>query len=230
MEKRDSFVFYRSFYEAVTRLKQRDQAAVMLAICDYALNGVQRDLGDIPGAIFMLIKPNLDANQRKFENGKKGGRKKTREEPSENQGEAREEPALPPMGEGYCETKDSYGVREEGEEQPALAAVIAAFEHRINPNLSQSGRAELKGFAETMGPDCCLRSFEIAQDAGKASWPYVRAILRAKQEQGVRSLADWDRLEQQRESASSGGENLERLQRECQWLDGFVAETGGKMG
>lgn len=77
MEQRDSFVFYRSFFEAVSELKEKEQTAVVMAICDYALNGIERELSGVPAAMFMLMKPNLDANQKKYENGKKGGRPKT---------------------------------------------------------------------------------------------------------------------------------------------------------
>lgn len=77
MEQRDSFIFYRSFFEAVSKLKKGDQCEALLAICDYALNGNERELSGAAAAIFMLAKPNLDANKKKYENGKKGGRPKS---------------------------------------------------------------------------------------------------------------------------------------------------------
>lgn len=91
MECRDSFVFYRSFFEAISELKEKDQASVLLAICDYALNGNERKLNGISAAMFMLMKPNLDANQRKYENGKKGGRPKTEKEPNANQNKTKKQ-------------------------------------------------------------------------------------------------------------------------------------------
>lgn len=74
MEPRDSFVFYRSFYEAVTLLRPKERTAVILAICEYALDGIEPELDGIPRAIFLMAKPNLDANQRRYEAGTKGGR------------------------------------------------------------------------------------------------------------------------------------------------------------
>jgi len=69
--QRDSFIFYRSFYEA-TKYLQSDQKALLFdAICNYALNQDQNELDDITNALFSLIKPQLDANYAKFLNGKK---------------------------------------------------------------------------------------------------------------------------------------------------------------
>lgn len=44
------------------------------AIINYALDGVEPELNGIISGMFSLIKPNIDANNKKYENGKKGGR------------------------------------------------------------------------------------------------------------------------------------------------------------
>lgn len=82
---RDGFVFYRSFAEAIEGLPSDEYKAVMLAICHYALDEeMPQALDPVSNAIFTLIKPQLDANNRRYENGKKGGRPK-KAEPNENQ-------------------------------------------------------------------------------------------------------------------------------------------------
>lgn len=75
MEKtRESFVFYNSFSEAATALPDMDRLALYDAITSYALKGeCPVNLTTLANAMFTLIKPQLDANKRKFENGKKGG-------------------------------------------------------------------------------------------------------------------------------------------------------------
>lgn len=91
---RDSFVFYRSFYEALKEMDKNVQADCLMALAQYALDG------DMPGLtpevrMFMtLAKPQIDANNQKFVNGSKGGRPKrinnqteTKTEPKENQTE-----------------------------------------------------------------------------------------------------------------------------------------------
>lgn len=72
MDKRDTFVFYRSFKEALTDLSDKDKLTVYEAISDYALDKIEPTLTGFPKALFSLIKPQLDANWRRFENGQKG--------------------------------------------------------------------------------------------------------------------------------------------------------------
>ena len=67
---RDSFIFYRSFYEAINELPKENQADTYNAIMQYALNQEEMQLTGISKAIFSLVKPQLDANYKKFENQK----------------------------------------------------------------------------------------------------------------------------------------------------------------
>lgn len=71
--ERESFVFYRSFAEALTDLDEITRVHCYDAIIDYAINGSERELQGIESAVFKLIKPQIDANNRRFENGLRGG-------------------------------------------------------------------------------------------------------------------------------------------------------------
>lgn len=89
---RDSLVFYRSFYESVAELSDDDRLKVYDALFQYALDGEEPSLSGAPLAIFKLMRPQVDANNRKYENGKKGGRpkvnsnqSKTKAKPNNNQ-------------------------------------------------------------------------------------------------------------------------------------------------
>lgn len=75
-EEKESFVFYKSFYEALQDLKDKDRLKVYDAICNMALNNIETNLTGISKTIFTLIKPQVLANNRRYENGKKGGRPK----------------------------------------------------------------------------------------------------------------------------------------------------------
>jgi len=70
---RDSFIFYRSFFEAAEELGDPDFGQLMRAVCSYALYGRAIDLSGFQSSLFKLIKPQLDANQRRYENSLKGG-------------------------------------------------------------------------------------------------------------------------------------------------------------
>lgn len=68
---RDSVVFYRSFYDAIKNIPEADQLKVYTAIMEYAMNDVQPEIDGIALAIFLLVKPQIDANNKRYENGKK---------------------------------------------------------------------------------------------------------------------------------------------------------------
>jgi len=70
-EGRDSTIIYRSFYEAIIELPEKNQAEVWKAIFEYALNFQQIELTGLSKTIFTLIKPQLDANIQRYKNGKK---------------------------------------------------------------------------------------------------------------------------------------------------------------
>lgn len=71
----DSFVFYRSFRDAIEEMTDENKLATLLAICDYALYGVEPELQDaMSRAVFTVARPSIDANNTKRIGGKKGGR------------------------------------------------------------------------------------------------------------------------------------------------------------
>ena len=73
---RESFILYRSFYEAIKCMPSEVQAEIYPAICEYALLGkMPKNLSDMARGMFTLIKPIIDVNTARYENGKKGGRK-----------------------------------------------------------------------------------------------------------------------------------------------------------
>ena len=109
---RDGFLFYKSFAEALAALPAEQYKAIMTALCAYALDDEQPEgLDPICAAMFTLIKPQIDANNKRFENGKLGGRPKTKTEPSENQTETKPKPnnnqtqTKPKPNENQTETK-----------------------------------------------------------------------------------------------------------------------------
>ena len=73
MTTKDSFIIYRSFYIGLKALKNKDRLQLYDAIFEYGLNSTEIDLKPLPKAMFLMIKPQLQANHRKFLNGKKGG-------------------------------------------------------------------------------------------------------------------------------------------------------------
>lgn len=70
---RDSFIFYKSFYEAIRYQPREVQGEIYTAIMEYSLYGKETEnLKPIARSIFALIQPQIDANNKKRDNGKKG--------------------------------------------------------------------------------------------------------------------------------------------------------------
>lgn len=90
----DSFVFYASFYEALQEIDDPEtRLAVYDAISGYALTGKEPELKGMQAAMFRLIKPQIDANNRRRECGTKGGRPKS-EKPMVSEDEENEKPMV----------------------------------------------------------------------------------------------------------------------------------------
>ena len=75
MEKRDSFIFYRSFHEALKQLPDDVRLQLYDAIAEYALSGGESKpmLSGVALSLWILIEPQLRANIQRYNNGKKGG-------------------------------------------------------------------------------------------------------------------------------------------------------------
>jgi hypothetical protein len=82
---RDIFIFYRSFFSATKHLNQVEKAQLFEAICSYALDGNINLLEGTPQGMFELIKPQLDANRKRFENGCKKKQKISKTEAKNKQ-------------------------------------------------------------------------------------------------------------------------------------------------
>ena len=85
---RDGFLFYRSYYEAIQKLAKKDRLSAYEAIFEYALNENELELSGAQAAVFMLIKPTLDASKKKAESGRMGGKARSKSEAPDKQTES----------------------------------------------------------------------------------------------------------------------------------------------
>ncbi|MDR2535106.1 MAG: DUF6291 domain-containing protein [Treponema sp.] len=61
----ECFTFFRSFHEVLECLSNKSYRAVMSALSKYALDGEPPELKGAEKAIFLAIKPQLDASKRR---------------------------------------------------------------------------------------------------------------------------------------------------------------------
>jgi len=104
---RDGFIFYESFWNAIRELPAQTQLLLYNALAGYALSDIEPDFGDdaIAKGFFTLMRPQIDANNRRREAGMRGGRPaksaeqeplayrdETKLKPNDNQTETKAEP------------------------------------------------------------------------------------------------------------------------------------------
>ena len=71
-------VIYRSFYDAIKELPEKNQLEILKQIFEFGLDGIESELTGISKTIWILIKPNLEANRTKWESGCKAKNKQNR--------------------------------------------------------------------------------------------------------------------------------------------------------
>lgn len=218
--KRDQFVFFRSWLDGVRLIKNKSaRCDAYDAIINYALDGQEANVEQLAPAAaiaFIMAKPVIDSGRRKAEAGKKGGEKTVqtgdKQTPSKpeatkkqtgsneeangkqtpsnkNKNRKEEEKTPPPSYEGCGDKKNP---------PPPRSPAARAYMEKISATPSTASMEELLDFERELGTGVCLRAIDAALDANARSWSYIRAILRTKRDQGVRSPEDWDRLEAQR--------------------------------
>ena len=92
-KERETMIFYKSFVDACRQLETKTaQISFLLGIFDYAFENKIPELTGQAKALFILVKPQIDANTARFNNGIKGGRPKTKPKPNDNLTETKSKP------------------------------------------------------------------------------------------------------------------------------------------
>lgn len=82
----DKFTFFSSYYEAIEELDDKTRLKVYDMICRYALYGeIIESENPIEKSLFTVIKPVIDAGEKKRVGGRKGGLSKGKNNLSENE-------------------------------------------------------------------------------------------------------------------------------------------------
>lgn len=149
-KKRESFIFYRSFIDAIGKMPPKEYKETMQAIAMYALDGIEpAGLGRFADMAFALIKPQLDANAKRFENGCKGGRPKA----NENQTETETKPKR-----NQKETKKNQTETTSEPNHNVNVNDNVNLNHNLNDNLKNNYRAKGssgKSPGSKISPFCC---------------------------------------------------------------------------
>jgi hypothetical protein len=99
---RDSTIFYRSFYEAIKELPEQNQLEIYNAIFEHSLNLKKPELTGLSKTIYTLIEPQIEANLKRYTNGKQPKKKQ-----DESEKEAKAEQDLSKSGANKNKNKNN---------------------------------------------------------------------------------------------------------------------------
>lgn len=185
---RDSFIFYRSFYEAISELPKENQADSYNAIMKYALDQEEIELTGISKAIFSLVKPQLDANYKKYENGKQ---KKSKTEAKQKQTKSKK---VTNVNENVnVNVNDNVNVNVNDNDKVSdscvdgLQKIIDFYNENIGL-ITPYGVEVLEDYSKDMPTDLIIYAMQISVEANKRTIKYIKAILNNWQKAGIRTL------------------------------------------
>ena len=148
----DGFIFYASFYQAVTCLSDDDRLAAYDMICGYAITGFEPEqTTGAAYAVYLMAKPQIDKNRARRENGMRGGRPKTERKPNENQTETKDEPthyAPETILEAKEKDKDKVKVKEKDNKANALMPAVFEIVDYLNEKAGTKYRASSRTTAQ----------------------------------------------------------------------------------
>lgn len=208
-EKQSSFVFYRSFLDAIKEMDETEQLAMFQAICAYALDGQEPVLTSaFQRAVFALIRPNIDVNTAKRQGGKRGGRPKTRTEkttPSNSEtigfeDENHQEIGFETENHRFQKTENNVDVDEDVDEDAefkepgsridtGLAEIVQDYQQEIG-SFPRSALEPLQAHRAAVGDAMIRLAIQEAAQHGAHSWSYVDGVLTSWRKEGVKTPGD----------------------------------------
>ena len=200
--ERESFIFYRSFFEALQDLKDKDRLKVYDAICESALNENDNiKLSGIAKTVFTLVKPQLEANTKKYKDGCKGGRpKKTtgyekekttgyfQKKPNENENVNVNENVNAVVNDSRVDGLPKTALVNDSCVD-GLQEIIEFYENNIG-FIAPFVLETLSSYAQKMGKDLVILAMQKAVEANVRTVQYIRGILNNWENRGIKSVVD----------------------------------------
>lgn len=227
MDIANSFIFYGSFFEAITELPDDEQLALFRAICSYGLTGECAETTGVVKGMFLLIKPQMDANAKRRENAKKGGAPRD----NSNAGK-RKTAAKQPLVVSSDDKKQPSVVFETKEKQPNVNVNENVNANAVNLNSGDDGGKErvrdalrtawgrepteteyggihtlylpLGGISE-QNHELLEQAAESAAEAGACNLKYIRGCFKRYRERGITDNDSYWDYELRRDGITVGG-------------------------
>ena len=181
-ELQDSMIFYKSFFDAINNVDDKEvQLQVYKAIFEFSLLEQEPELDGLAYTLFILIKPQLSANLKRREDGRKGGRPKTIGFEKENHRFLENETI------GLVNEKPNVNVNvNENVNDNVYSKIFEAYNQKNNlikcKTLTKTRVDALKELLESFSEDEIVEVFEIANNT---PWLY------GKNEKNWKADFDW---------------------------------------
>ena len=170
---RNQFTFYRSYYDAIQALSKRDQSALILAVCAYAIYETEpKGLSNAAYTAFNLIKPTLDSGRKKDESGALGGQASGKPSESKPQANGKQSGSKPQANrkqgenarekEGEKEIEYEFEIEAEAEDEASAYALdhgdgdyyeIKIMGGALGKNVVRLSQAQSDALLDTIGFD-----------------------------------------------------------------------------
>lgn len=205
MNNKNSFVFYRSFFEALQDLNDKDRLKLYDAICDLALNDEDTQLKGIANTVFKLIKPQVIANTERYVNGKKGGRPKKETIGFENKKTTGFDPEKPNVNDNVNVNENENVNANENEN------VFGLFETEFARPLTPIEMDLINQWENEHDTSIIKMALREAIKHGARNFKYVEAILNNWKSNSVRTVTEAQEYMAKREkemAVKKGGKQL----------------------
>lgn len=175
---KETMIIYRSFVTAGKKIKNKTQRlAYYEAIFDYGLDQIEPTLDDVADAVFEVVKPLIEVNNKRYENGSKGGRKKkTKTEPNDNQNGTKVEPNVEcKMLNVECRMLN---------EECRMENVFGLFETELSHPLSDEEKKDITIWINKFGEGKVSMALRSAKVQGITDFAYINTILQNEEDEG----------------------------------------------
>lgn len=225
--EKDSFVFYRSFFEALQDLKDKERLKVYDAICDLALNENDTKLTGIAKTIFTLIRPQILSNTKKYKDGQKGaqygklgGRPKKEKTPV---GLLKETPNVNENVNENDNANVNVNVNDNVSDScvDGLQEIIEFYNNNIGL-ITPFGLEIMSDYAKEMPTDLIILAMKKAVEADKRTIQYIKGILNNWSKKGIKTVLDAKKEDEQFRNKNAIQEETEeeKIARKLKMLEG----------
>ena len=218
---RDSFIFYRSFYEAIEEVDTETQVAIYNAICRKALYDEDTTLSGTAKILYTLIKPQLDANNKRYSDGQKGGRPKKEtdgckeketsgyknKKPNNNENENVNEN----VNENENVVVESDGCADGSQQFDSCVDGIVKFYEENIGIITPYAFEILNSYRTDFSDDVIIYALKLQVEAKASNINYAKAILNSWKKKNIKTLLDAKRENEKKKLEVKKDEKIKNI-------------------